>query len=68
MPDKYDSAGRWVMGTDGSARSENAITRAAKHASERTVPVPLLIIHALPESPLPSAAAQDVNRSQFQRS
>ena len=60
MPDRFDSAGRWVVGTDGSARADKAIMWAAKHASQRTVPVPLLILHVIPESPLPAAAAQDV--------
>lgn len=60
MSDKFDSAGRWVVGIDDAPHAARAVMWAAKHASERTVPVPLLIIHAIPESPLPSAAAQDV--------
>lgn len=60
MSDEFDSAGRWVVATDDSSHAGRAVMWAAKHASERTVPVPLLIIHAIPESPLPSAAAQDV--------
>ncbi|MDN5790733.1 MAG: universal stress protein [Micrococcales bacterium] len=60
MLNKFDSAGRWVVGTDGSLRADKAVMWAAKHASERKVPVPLLIIHVIQESPLPSAAAQDV--------
>lgn len=54
MSDKLVSEGRWVVGTDGSLRAEKAIMWAAKHASERTTPVPLLIIHAIPEVPVPS--------------
>lgn len=59
MSDNFVTAGRWVVGTDGSARSDKAVKWAAKYASQRTVPVPLLIIHAIPESPFPSAAQQE---------
>lgn len=54
MSDKFESKGRWVVGTDGSLRAEKAVMWAAKHVSERTVPVPLLIIHSIPEAPVPS--------------
>lgn len=54
MSDKFESKGRWVVGTDGSLRAEKAVMWAAKHVSERTVPVPLLIIHSIPETPVPS--------------
>lgn len=54
MSNSYETKGRWVVGTDGSLRSEKAIMWAAKHVSERLEPVPLLIIHAIPEVPIPS--------------
>ena len=41
MADKYETRGRWVVGTDGSLRSEKAIMWAARHLSERNEPVPL---------------------------
>lgn len=59
MSDEYTSAGKWVVGTDGSVRGDKAVMWAAHHASERTVPVPLLILHCIPEAPEPSAAQQD---------
>ena len=54
MADKYETRGRWVVGTDGSLRSEKAIMWAARHLSERNEPVPLLIIHAIPAVPVPT--------------
>ena len=54
MTNNYETKGRWVVGTDGSLRSEKAIMWAAKHVSERMEPVPLLIIHAIPEVPIPT--------------
>ena len=54
MSDKLVSEGRWVVGTDGSLRADKAVMWAAKHVSERTVPVPLLIVHAIPATPIPS--------------
>lgn len=54
MSDKLVTEGRWVVGTDGSLRADKAVMWAAKHASERTIPVPLLIIHAVPETPIPT--------------
>ncbi len=54
MSDSYESKGRWVVGTDGSLRAEKAVIWAARHASERTIPIPLLIIHAIPETPVPT--------------
>ncbi|MGB3956231.1 MAG: universal stress protein [Brooklawnia sp.] len=57
MADKLVTEGRWVVGTDGSARAEKAVEWAARHVSERTVPVPLLIVHAIPEAPIPTRNA-----------
>lgn len=54
MSDKLVTEGRWVVGTDGSLRAEKAVEWAAKRVSERTEPVPLLIIHTIPESPIPT--------------
>ena len=48
-----------MVGTDGSARADKAVMWAAKHASQRTVPIPLAIIYAIPENPNPSAAVQE---------
>ncbi|MCB0884160.1 MAG: universal stress protein [Propionibacteriaceae bacterium] len=64
MSDKFVSEGRWVVGTDGSLRAEKAVMWAAKHASERVTPVPLLILHAIPESPIPSREAAAVAQSE----
>ena len=64
MSDKLVSEGRWVVGTDGSLRAEKAVMWAAKHASERVTPVPLLILHAIPESPIPSREAAAVAQSE----
>ena len=57
MADKLVTEGRWVVGTDGSERAEKAVEWAARHVSERTVPVPLLIVHAIPETPIPTRNA-----------
>lgn len=54
MSDELVTAGRWVVGTDGSLRAEKAVEWAAKHASERATPVSLLIIHAIPDTPIPT--------------
>ncbi len=63
MSDKFVSEGRWVVGTDGSLRADKAVMWAAKHAAERATPVTLLIIHAIPESPIPSREAALVAQS-----
>ena len=57
MANNYVTEGRWVVGTDGSPRAEKAVEWAALHLSERNEPVPLLIIHAIPETPIPSRNA-----------
>lgn len=57
MANNYVTEGRWVVGTDGSPRAEKAVEWAALHLSERNEPVPLLIIHAIPETPIPSRSA-----------
>ncbi len=61
MTDKLVTEGRWVVGTDGSLRAEKAVEWAAKHASERTVPVPLLIIHCVPSIAIPPRTAAAVS-------
>ncbi len=57
MSDPYVTEGRWVVGTDGSPRAEKAVEWAATHLSERNEPVPLLIIHAIPSTPIPTRNA-----------
>lgn len=57
MANNYVTEGRWVVGTDGSPRADKAVEWAASHLSERNEPVPLLIIHAIPETPIPSRNA-----------
>lgn len=67
MSDKYTTAGRWVVGTDGSLRADKAVMWAAKYVSQRTIPVPLLIIHAIVESPVPAEARQDAIKDSVEK-
>lgn len=64
MSDNLVTAGKWVVGTDGSLRAEKAVMLAAKHVSERDVPVPLLIVHAIPEASIPSREAAFLAKGQ----
>lgn len=52
MPDRFDSAARWVVGTDGSSRADKAVMWAAKHV---TVEAPL----GSPEDALVAASRTD---------
>lgn len=48
MNEEIHGEGRWVVGTDGSDQSSQAIQWAAKHAVQRQTPTKLLIIHSIP--------------------
>ncbi|GAB2482431.1 universal stress protein [Luteococcus sediminum] len=56
---KFESQGRWVVGSDGSPAAAKAVSWAAHRLSQRTVKAPLLILHCIPESPIPSASKQE---------
>ena len=47
MSQEIHGEGRWIVGTDGSSQSSQAIRWAAKHASERVGETRLLILHAI---------------------
>lgn len=59
MNTAIDTAGRIVVGTDGSKRANKAVDWAAERATARKLP--LLVLYVVPELPLPgrtAAAAQ----------
>ena len=62
MTAELQTAGRIVVGTDGSLRAEKAVAWAANRAAARNLP--LLILLVVPELPLPgrTAAAAAINQ------
>lgn len=52
MTAELQTAGRFVVGTDGSERANKAVDWAAEQAQIRKIP--LLVLHVIAEIPLPS--------------
>lgn len=63
MNPEIETAGRYVVGTDGSERANKAVEWAAERAAARSIP--LLILTVAPEPPL--SALESANEASVQR-